>query len=174
MAKPSVELVNALRTTADKLSAGATYAWGNHGACNCGNLLQVVTKLSQQEIHAYAQTGIGEWTELAQEYCGVTNAPIDLLIAKLQNLGLTTSDIHNIEYLEDRDVLNNLQGGFRWLSRNNKEDVIAYFNAFASLLEEKMLNQVEICFDTLLNAEVNTEASKAEDINIAAKELLGV
>jgi hypothetical protein len=144
MARATIELVNALRETAALLKDGAQYAWGNHGACNCGNLLQVVTKLGKEEIIRYAQTGTGEWTELAEEYCGVTDAPVSLLIFQLEQLGLTATDIHNLEYLEDRDVLNRLPGGFRWLKRNVKEDVIFYFETFADMLEEKLVGQIDI------------------------------
>ena len=63
MANPNTILVDALRKTALQLKNGATYAWGNHGACNCGHLLQVVTTLNQEDIVGLAQTGIGEWTE---------------------------------------------------------------------------------------------------------------
>jgi hypothetical protein len=139
MANPNKNLINALRDTAVKLREGATYAWGNHGACNCGNLLQVVTPLSRQEIMSYAQTGIGEWTELAADYCGVTDAPVDLLLSKLMEVGLTPSDIHNLEYLDNRDVLENLPGGFRWLKRNERNDVIVYFETFADMLEAKLI-----------------------------------
>jgi hypothetical protein len=135
MAYPNMQLVNALRDTAGRLRNGAFYAWGHHGGCNCGNLLQVVTRLSKEEILRYAHTGTGEWTELAEEYCPVTEAPVNLLLQKLQRLGLTPTDIHNIEYLEDRRVLEQLPGGFRWLKRNNREDVIVYMETFASLLE---------------------------------------
>ena len=83
MATPSLPLINAIRATATKLHSGAPYAWGNHGTCNCGNLLQVVTSLSKEEILTYAHSGFGEWTELAEEYCRVTNAPINLLLKKL-------------------------------------------------------------------------------------------
>lgn len=144
MAHPTVELVNALRDTAKRLKNGAHYAWGNHGACNCGNLVQSVTRLSQQEVLQYARTGIGEWTELAEDYCGVTDAPISLLIRKLTDIGLTPVDIHNLEYLQDKTVLQNLPGGFRWLKRNVREDVIVYFETFADMLEEKLLQQVQI------------------------------
>jgi hypothetical protein len=140
MAKPNRILINALRETALRLREGATYAWGNHGACNCGNLLQVITPLSRQEIMSYAQTGIGEWTELAEDYCGVTNAPVDLLLSKLSEAGLTPTDIHNLEYLDNREVLDNLPGGFRWLKRNERQDVIAYFETFADMLEAKLLS----------------------------------
>ncbi len=144
MAHANFVLIDALRETANRLKNGAHYAWGNHGACNCGNLLQVVTQLTKEEILTYAQTGIGEWTELAEDYCPATNAPVTLLLTKLQQLGLTPTDIHNIEYLEDRKVLDKLEGGFRWLSRNKREDVIAYFEAFANVLEEELINTIEI------------------------------
>jgi hypothetical protein len=139
MANPNRPLIKALRETAVKLREGATYAWGNHGACNCGNLLQVITPLSRQEIMSYAQTGIGEWTEIASDYCGVTDAPVDLLLSKLIEVGLTPSDIHNLEYLDNRDVLENLPGGFRWLKRNERNDVIVYFETFADILEAKLM-----------------------------------
>ena len=144
MARASIEMVEALRETARRLKNGASYAWGNHGACNCGNLLQVMTNLTKEEILTYAHTGLGEWTELAEDYCGITNAPADLLISKLQSAGLTPTDIHNIEYLQDRQVLNSLPGGFRWLKRNVREDVIAYFETFAMLLEERLIEEVKV------------------------------
>lgn len=144
MAYPTLALIGALRETAKRLEEGAQYAWGNHGSCNCGNLLQVITDLSKEEILTYAHTGIGEWTELAEEYCGVTDAPISLLLKKLQDTGLTPTDIHNLEYLEDRTVLNALPGGFRWLKRNQRADVILYFRTYADLLEEQLIEQIPL------------------------------
>jgi hypothetical protein len=144
MAHPNLPLIDALRETAKRLKDGSPYAWGNHGSCNCGNLLQVVTLLKPEEILTYAHSGIGEWTELAEEYCPTTNAPINLLLNKLQQLGLTPTDIHNLEYLEDRTVLETLDGGFRWLKRNKREDVIAYFEAYATLLENQLIDSIQI------------------------------
>jgi hypothetical protein len=144
MAFPNTVLIEALRTTAKRLNDGATYAWGNHGACNCGNLLQVITPLSRQDILQYAHTGIGEWTELSEDFCGVTNAPVDMLLSKLQGVGLTPSDIHNLEYLDNREVLDKLPGGFRWLTKNVREDVIVYFETFANMLEEQLLSGIDI------------------------------
>ncbi len=151
MANPTIDLVNVLRETATRLRNGAHYAWGHHGACNCGNLLQTVTKLTQGEILKYAHTGIGEWTELAIDFCPISNAPLILIFKKLEEIGLTPTDIHHIEYLSDREVLNNLANGFRWLKRNNKHDAIEYFLAFANLLEEKLANAVNINFKELTN-----------------------
>ena len=150
MATPTIELISALRETASKLRNGAHYAWGHHGACNCGNLLQTVTQLSEGEILRYAHTGTGEWTELAEEFCPVTNAPITLLITRLQEIGLTPTDIHHIEYLTDKEVLRHLEGGFRWLKRNKREDAIAYFEAFANMLEERLLVEININWPNLL------------------------
>lgn len=155
MANPNLVLIEALRNTANRLRSGSHYAWGNHGSCNCGNLLQVITHLSKEEILTYAQTGIGEWTELAEDYCGVTDAPVSLLLKKLQETGLTPTDIHHLEYLDDREVLNVLPGGFRWLKRNQREDVILYFETFATLLEEKLIDSIEIpAFEPLREAEI--------------------
>ena len=144
MANPNTILVDALRKTALQLKNGSTYAWGNHGACNCGHLLQVVTSLNQEDIVGLAQTGVGEWTELSAEYCETSNAPIDLLISILQGIGLTPTDIHNLEYLNNREVLERLPGGFRWLKKNVREDVILYFEIFAEMLEEKILSEIDL------------------------------
>lgn len=144
MAKPNIGLVEALRGAAANLRKGADYAWGHHGSCNCGHLLQVVTRLDKQEILRHAQTVWGEWSEISEEYCGVTDAPAYLLISKLEKIGLTPTDIHNLEYLEDRTVLEKLPGDFRWLSRNVREDVIIYFETMAELMEEELLKRVQL------------------------------
>jgi hypothetical protein len=144
MAIPTTDLILGLRESARRLREGAVYAWGNHGACNCGQLVQVIGGLSREEVLSYAKTGSGEWTELAEDYCGVTDAPVGMLIGKLQQIGLTPSDIHHLEYLNDRTILNHLPGGFRWLQRNNREDVVLYFETFASLLEDQLLSGIRV------------------------------
>lgn len=155
MAKPSIELIAALRETAHRLRNGANYSWGHHGACNCGNLLQVIMPLSEGEILRHAQTGVGEWTELAEEYCGATNSPVSLVMSKLEQVGLSPVDIRYIECLTDREVLEHLPGGFRWLQKNVREDVILYFEAFADMLEEKLIQSVSINVNELLENSEN-------------------
>jgi hypothetical protein len=149
MAKASIKLVAAFRETARRLRNGANYAWGHHGACNCGNLLQVITPLTEGEILRYAHTAIGEWTEVAEEYCATSNAPVNLVMSKLEQAGLTPVDIRHIEYLTDPEVLAHLPGGFRWLKKNVREDVIVYFETFADLIEEKLISSVEINMEEL-------------------------
>jgi hypothetical protein len=144
MAHPGLKLIIVLREAAQNLRNGAEYTWGNHGSCNCGHILQVVTHFTKKEILEYAQTVYGEWTEIAEDYCGITNAPAYMLVSKLEKLGLTPTDIHNLEYLEDRSVLENLLGGFRWLKRNVREDVIVYFETMADMLEQELLKKIEL------------------------------
>ncbi|RYY99610.1 MAG: hypothetical protein EOO11_04405 [Chitinophagaceae bacterium] len=144
MAYPNLTLISALRAAAQQLRSNAPYAWGNHGSCNCGHLLQVVTHLSHAEILRHARSGIGEWTEIAEAYCGVTDAPVTVLLGRLEAIGLTPTDIHCLEYLQDRAVLNRLPGGFRWLQKNLRDDVILYFETFAALLEEQLLPRIDI------------------------------
>lgn len=149
MAKPTIELINALRLTANNLRNGAYHSWGHHGACNCGNLVQSVTNFTKEEILQYAHTGTGEWTELAIEFCPATNAPLALVFNRLEQIGLTPTDIHHIEYLSDKEVLAQLPGGLRWLKRNKKEDAVDYFEAFANLLEEQWLQQIDVRLESI-------------------------
>ena len=149
MATPTIELINALRETATRLRNGSHYAWGHHGACNCGNLVQVVTQFTEGEILRYAHTGAGEWTEMTEEFCPVTNAPLTLVITRLEEIGLTPTDIHDIEYLSNKEVLKQLPGGFRWLKRNKREDAIDYFEAFANMLEDKMIQHIKIDIESI-------------------------
>jgi hypothetical protein len=124
--------------------------------------LQATTQLTKEEIVTYAHTGIGEWTELAQGNCPVTDAPINLLLNKLQQLGLTPTDIHNLEYLEDREVLNRLPGGFKWLKRNVREHVVMYFETMANMLEEKLINHIKIDYSELLPEELEIVSKMPE------------
>ena len=144
MAHPNLALIGALRQAASNLDHGAHYAWGHHGSCNCGHLLQVVTHLSKEDILRNAHTGIGEWTEIAESVCEVTDLPAHLMIARMQAIGLTPTDIHNLEYLQDRGVLESLPGGFQWLKKNCREDVALYFQTMASMLEEKLLACIDL------------------------------
>jgi hypothetical protein len=165
MANPTIELIQGLRAASKSLRSGAFYAWGHHGACNCGHLLQATTRLSKEEILSYAHTGPGEWTEIAEESCAISGAPVGLLLAKLEQLGLTGTDIHEIEYLANKAVLHQLPGGFRWLKRNVREDVVVYFETFANLLEESLLQQLPpISYEQLF--EQNEPLLKDEEVMV--------
>lgn len=160
MAHASTELIAALRKTAARLRNGAHYAWGHHGACNCGNLLQTITPFSESELRRTAHQSTGEWTELFESYCPSTGSPLDLIARHLEAIGLTPTDMRHVEYLSDRAVLQHLKGGFRWLKRNKKEDVIDYFEAFADMLEEKMIETLPFSLEALLTSSNSEVAAK--------------
>lgn len=159
MAIANLKLINALRATAVRLSNGATYAWGHHGSCNCGNLVQVISNMTEGEIirYAHSQPSSGEWTELAEEYCPVTNAPFALVMSKLEEIGLSSADMHHIEYLNDKAVLGSLPNGFKWLQKNVRKDVIEYFNAFANMLENQLLENINLNLEEILKEDIDYE-----------------
>ena len=54
MAKATPELIQAIHKTIDRLQSGADYQWTHMGRCNCGQLAQSITHLSQAELHRLA------------------------------------------------------------------------------------------------------------------------
>jgi hypothetical protein len=138
MARPTVALVVALRQTAARLAANASYAWGHLGMCNCGHLVQTLCDLVPARIHAAALEGDGDWEMLANAYGPTPGLLIDDIITTLVEAGLTTEDIGHLEKLNDPAILAALPGGHRWLQRNERADVIAYVETWASLLEREL------------------------------------
>jgi len=144
MAQARLEIIEALRCTADKLQSGATYMWGHMGSCNCGNLAQELTQKTKAEIHAYAMQGSGDWNEQLNDYCGVSAIPIDLLIFEMLTAGFSLEDLKNLEKLSDKEVLSRLPIEKRYLRHNVREDVIVYLQEWASMLEEQLLDTIKL------------------------------
>jgi hypothetical protein len=135
MAISSRALVNVLRETADRLEGGAEYQWSHFGRCNCGHLVQTVTRLSPAEIHAASVRELSEWSEIPEDYCAGTGLKLEYVLDRLRELGLDRADLRHLEDLSDPRVLAALPGGHRWLERNRREDAVAYFRAFSAVLE---------------------------------------
>lgn len=145
MATVTLELPDALRRTARKLSSGVPYQWGHMGSCNCGNLAQELTRLSKGDIHAFAMQGRGDWREQVEEFCPTSGLPMDLLIADMLTKGLTTSDLQNLERLSDKRVLARIPFERRdTLRHNRRDDVVLYLIEWANLLENDLLASVEL------------------------------
>jgi hypothetical protein len=138
MARPSIRLISALRTTASRLAANAPYAWGHLGSCNCGHVVQTLCGLAPAKIHTIALEGDGDWEALANAYCPTSGHAIDDVISSLIEAGLSTDDIGHLEKLDDPAILAALPGGHRWLRRNDRDDVIAYLTTWASVLEQSL------------------------------------
>ena len=142
MARPTPELIDALRRTASKLKSGAPYQWGHMGGCNCGNLAQELTKLNRDQIHKYAMQRYGDWNEQVDDYCSTSQMPIDLIINEMLNAGLMLEDLKHLEKLNDRQVLSRFPLQARHLKHNVRDDVVSYMNAWADLLEEQFLEKI--------------------------------
>ena len=143
MSRANRQLIEALRSAAQRIKDEAVkYAWGHHGSCNCGHLVQSVTSWTPSEIIRFAHTGSGEWSEMAEAWCPHSNAPVDYLVRQLIDLGLTPTDIANLERLNDREVLRSLPGGFRHLRHNRREDAALYMETLANMLEERLSDQI--------------------------------
>jgi hypothetical protein len=144
MARPTPELINALRRTARKLQDGAPYQWGHMGGCNCGNLAQELTKLSKDQIHSYAMQRYGDWNEQVEDYCQTSKMPIDLVINEMLTAGLMLEDLKHLEKLNDRQVLLRLPIEQRYLKHNVRDDVVTYMNVWADLLEDQLLEKITL------------------------------
>lgn len=138
MANPTPELILGIRKTVKKLKNGAPYQWGHMGACNCGNLAQELTNLNKGEIHAYAMQRHGDWNEQLIDYCPTSGYPMDLMVGKMLETGLTLDDLMHLEKLSDPEILCLIPAEKRQhISKNNKSDVIQYLEVWVRDLEEK-------------------------------------
>jgi len=135
MALASMALVDALRSTAARLAANASYAWGHLGMCNCGHLVQTLCAIPPARIHRIALERTGDWEQLANDYCPTSGHAIDDVITELLQAGLTIDDIGHLEKLDDPRVLAALPGGHRWLRRNDRAGLVAYLRTWAGLLD---------------------------------------
>ena len=141
MAYANPRLITALRVTAARLRDGAPYQWGHHGQCNCGHLAQTITQRSGKDIHVAALARGGEWRDRARDFCPTSAMPIDGIVRELLAAGLGPSDLGDLEYLADDAVLRRAaerSGDARELRRNDRDDVVAYLEAWASLLADQL------------------------------------
>jgi hypothetical protein len=142
MAKPNPTLIAAIEKTILNLSKGAPYQWGHMGACNCGNLAQELTNLTKGEIHAYAMQRHGDWSEQILEFCPTSGYPMDLMIQKMLEAGLTLEDLKHLERLSDPEILEKMSKERRdKISKNSKDDLIFYLQNWAKLLRDKWVNE---------------------------------
>jgi hypothetical protein len=139
MAQPTPELIAALRETALRLRDGADYRWTHQGACNCGHLAQTITRLSKAEIHAMAVEKEGIWEDHVIAHCSYSGYPIDHIIDKMLEIGLSYDDIRHLEKLSSPVVLRRLSDGRTYLDYRQREDVVTYMELFADLLQEQLL-----------------------------------
>ena len=142
MAKANPELIAAIERTITKLQHGASYEWGHMGACNCGNLAQELTKITKAEIHKFAMQRHGDWNDQLIDYCPDSGYPLDLMVSKMLEFGLSLDDLRHLERLSDPEILAMMDQEKRdKLNKNSREDLVFYLQLWAKLLRENWFNQ---------------------------------
>jgi hypothetical protein len=142
MSASKFELIAAIRITIDKLKKGSPYQWGHMGSCNCGNLAQELIHLSKAEIHRFAMEKSGDWNDQLIDYCPDSGYPMDLMISKMLEKGLTINELRHLEKLSDPKILKNIPFPKRdHLKKNNLSDVLLYFETWLEMLENQWLEE---------------------------------
>ena len=144
MAKATLEIIQALKKTANNLENGSNYQWGHMGSCNCGNLAQVITNKDKAEIHKSAMRRYGDWNEQLIDYCPTSGFPIDHIIDEILDFGFTRNDLSHLEKLSDQNILKHLPLEKRYLKHNIKNDVVLYLKTWATSLEDSLLKDISI------------------------------
>lgn len=168
MARPSQQLILAIRQTAARLSQpDSTYRWSSFAHCNCGHLAQTISGLEPAEIQKRAMRKEGDWGSQARDSvfgrtpwfdygdrpaldegawepedegaCQVSGTGLDVLLAQMYALGLHPDDVERLERLSDPHVRRRLGTAKAPFAHYEKEHVIAYLMAWAELLEEKLV-----------------------------------
>jgi hypothetical protein len=143
MAKPTLELITALRATADRIDGGVRFQWAHMGNCNCGHLAQTLTKLTPAAIHSQALETVGDWATQCRDHCPDSGMPMDSIIETMVKAGLTTVDIANLERLLDDEVLSRVNEERKPLDHRSREDAVVYMRTWADLLEERWKRHIE-------------------------------
>lgn len=142
MANPSIKIIDSLRKTAQQLENGNRYEWGHMGSCNCGNLAQTITTFSRAEIQKYALEKRGDWSEQLIDYCPTSGYPMDMIIEKMIDFGFSRQDLNHLEWLSDREILN--ETGLEFLDRNLKANTILYLKTWANLIENQLIKNISL------------------------------
>ena len=142
MARASIQLIQALRETAQRLAQGDSYQWGHMGSCNCGHLAQTITRCSKGTIHGAAMWRHGDWREQLRDYCPQSGLPLDEIVDQMLDLGLTREDLAHLERLSHPAIVQRLPKERMRLLHNRREDVVLYLATWAALLEEALPGEV--------------------------------
>lgn len=143
------KLIIALKKTVDDLvNNKKEYQWTDIARCNCGIVAQNVCGFSERQVDHYAKS---LWTDMAEE-CQSTGIPINIIMAKLQEVGMSWEDIMDLEYCGNEKIceeagisIRHMKGGRFYATSNGKalllyqtkEGLIRYLNAWIRILERE-------------------------------------
>ena len=130
------ELADALRATAAVVMT-PEYDWGDAQRCNCGLLARELTGMTGQQLREFRRKH--DWTgcwgdRVRSGTCPQTGEPLNAVMAKLFQAGLTSDDIINLEVLADRRILD--RAGPCIFCRGH--GVSKYMLAWADMIDEQL------------------------------------
>ena len=70
------------------------------------------------------------------DYCPGSNFPIDHILGKMFDLGLSRKDVVNFERLDNHKIVKNLNANSP-LEKGKKEDVLKYIDSWLELIEKE-------------------------------------
>ena len=111
------------------------------GRCNCGHLARVVTRRSVEEVQSLALERGGDWSDQVRGYCPSSGLPMEDIFAEMMSVGLTKEDIAHLERLSDPEVAAAAGGA---LDYRRRADVVRYLNAWADLLQARLLPSLAV------------------------------
>jgi hypothetical protein len=151
----NIELITAIRNTIAKLKNGSPYQWGHMGACNCGNLAQELINIPKDEIHRYAMEKSGDWNDQLIDFCPDSGFPMDLMISKMIEKGLTVEELRHLELLSDPKILKNIPFEKRTqMAKNNRHDVVLYFETWLEILENQWIEDQSAINENMLQKNI--------------------
>jgi hypothetical protein len=149
MAKPTFQLVQALRDTADSIEQGTSrYSWRYTSRCNCGLLAQrlaSVTEFQLNQMLAFMEPKYGPhttWSYLARRnisfWRGRSDSPI---FCDMVKAGLTRADLRQLERLSNPKIIDRME--YCYVDEDLpfyicSENVASYMRAWAKMLEEQL------------------------------------
>lgn len=131
------KLLIAIKKTIDQLTNNlVVYYWNDCDRCNCGLLARNITGLEEKEFMSKRREngGVCCWSD-GVKLCRQTGIPINEVYGALREVGMSWEDIENVETLNDKKVLAAM--GKNYIEFSDKENVIAYLKAWASIIEEE-------------------------------------
>lgn len=90
----------------------------------------------------------GAWEPEAIESCAVTDIPMTTVLARLTAVGLTAEDLVHLERLSDPNVRRMLGTNTREFHYASRENLVAYLDAWALLLERAQPSPTPLRLDS--------------------------
>jgi hypothetical protein len=139
MAYPTTELIDALRTAADKIESGEwKYGWYSSRKCNCGLVARAIvgeTVKSPVSTWNDFKEGLNQYPQRRSDICLQSGFTYKELYDRLTDAGLTNEDFEELERLSNESVVKSMSQSASDVDYTVRSHVIEYLRTWADLLE---------------------------------------